>query len=208
MAKQCTVCKKFQKKHVTLDDDGRCPQCATAAHNTKDNIKEATKMEDIKNTEVNSNVELNDAVMSMLSGINTTSEPEVSSETTEVTASADEVTNKAGANESVDPVTVEATNEEKTAPKRRGRKPKDESEKVAKPAKVEKTLDPEVANMIKLGRKGVTNAQMIPAIKNAIDTKDSEKLVTLSKHFPGVYESSLKYISGKRKEELKHLVNE
>jgi SprT-like protein len=52
----------------------------------------------------------------------------------------------------------------------------------------------DIHSIIQPGPKGVTNAQMIGAIKNAIDENSKIKLNLLKQHYPSVYESSLKYI--------------
>ena len=165
--------------------------------------------------EISEDVGLNSAVMNMLSGTNvtstetsddTTSEDESITEKAEIAGDVAEVT--VGAADVKEKTSTKSTKPTKAEGKKRGRKPKDGIAATAKPVKEVKVLDPEVADLVKLGRKGVTNAQMIPAIRNAIDAKDSDKLAILERHFPSVYDSSLKYISGKRKEELKHLVNQ
>lgn len=44
------------------------------------------------------------------------------------------------------------------------------------------------------GKKGVTNAQMIPAMKQYLADNDTEKLTQLKSHFPAIYASSVKYL--------------
>ena len=60
-----------------------------------------------------------------------------------------------------------------------------------------------IEDVIQPGPKGITNFQMIPAIKDAITEGSKEKLVMLRTFYPGVYESSLKYI-GKGMTQLLH----
>ena len=49
-------------------------------------------------------------------------------------------------------------------------------------------------DLVKPGKKGVTNAQMIPVLKATLDADDQIKLAILKRTFPQVYVSSLKYI--------------
>ncbi|MNJ01989.1 hypothetical protein D3C73_1617880 [compost metagenome] len=44
------------------------------------------------------------------------------------------------------------------------------------------------------GKRGVTNAQMIPAIEQAVKDNNKEHLIELQKQYPVVFESSRKYI--------------
>lgn len=55
------------------------------------------------------------------------------------------------------------------------------------------------------GNKGVTNAQMIPAIKKYILEGSTEKVNFLKNNYPEVFESSMKYISTKYKDKLQEL---
>lgn len=57
-------------------------------------------------------------------------------------------------------------------------------------------------NIITPGPKGVSNAQMIPAIKEALDQNDKTRLELLKQQYSKIYDSSLKYLSGKYKEKL------
>jgi hypothetical protein len=50
-------------------------------------------------------------------------------------------------------------------------------------------------SLVDAGKKGVTNAQMIPAIKKYIDMDDKAKLLQLQQYYPQIYISSLKYLS-------------
>jgi hypothetical protein len=56
--------------------------------------------------------------------------------------------------------------------------------------------------IIKPGKKGVTNAQMIPALRESIDAGDTDKLALIKQTFPQVYESSVKYLSKDHKAKL------
>jgi hypothetical protein len=51
-----------------------------------------------------------------------------------------------------------------------------------------------LAALVTPGKKGVTNAQMIPVMKAAIMENDTDKLAQLKQYFPGVYVSSTKYL--------------
>jgi hypothetical protein len=54
-----------------------------------------------------------------------------------------------------------------------------------------------INDIVEFGNRGVTNAQMIPAIKKAIDECSKEKLEMLRNHYPDVFESSVKYLTRK-----------
>ena len=60
----------------------------------------------------------------------------------------------------------------------------------------------ELEGVIVAGKKGVTNFQMIPAMKTAIDANDVEKLQLLKQHFGPVFESTTKYVGKERKNKL------
>ena len=71
------------------------------------------------------------------------------------------------------------------------------------PAPVAKVVIPaELSDILVAGKKGVTNFQMIPAMKTAVDTNDVDKLVLLKQHFGPVFESTTKYIGKERKNKL------
>lgn len=55
-------------------------------------------------------------------------------------------------------------------------------------------VKPTVEGVIIPGRRGVTNAQMIPAIEKVVMENSKEKLLQLQKDYPTVFESSRKYI--------------
>ena len=57
-------------------------------------------------------------------------------------------------------------------------------------------------DLVKPGKKGVTNAQMIPVIIATIDADDPAKLILLKKTFPQVYASSLKYLGKEHKAKI------
>jgi hypothetical protein len=60
--------------------------------------------------------------------------------------------------------------------------------------------------LVESGKKGVTNAQMIPAIKKYIDLGDSGKLLSLKQYYPQIYISSLKYLSKPYQQKLDTLI--
>lgn len=53
--------------------------------------------------------------------------------------------------------------------------------------------------LIEVGKRGVTNAQMIPALKKAADSNDVDAIKLLKDSFPAVYESTIKYLDKERK---------
>jgi len=57
------------------------------------------------------------------------------------------------------------------------------------------------------GKKGVTNAQMIPVIKATIAAEDAGKLALLKQYYPEVYFSSLKYLSKPQMDKLGKVLN-
>lgn len=69
-----------------------------------------------------------------------------------------------------------------------------------------------VENLISKGRKGVTNAQMIPALKNVLNDKNEEsvtmKLNLLYDNFSKIFESSAKYMPDNHKLALEQFVQE
>lgn len=65
------------------------------------------------------------------------------------------------------------------------------------PAKIINPYD-----LVKPGKRGVTNFQMIPVMKDAVDTNDIEKLILLKQYFGSVFESTTKYIGKDRKNKL------
>lgn len=64
-------------------------------------------------------------------------------------------------------------------------------------------LDLDVTKLVERSKKGVTNKQMIPAMKTYIDGGEIDKLRVLKAVFPGVFESTTKYIGHARQEKLK-----
>jgi hypothetical protein len=60
----------------------------------------------------------------------------------------------------------------------------------------------DVPELVKPGKKGVTNAQMIPALREAIIADDKEKLALIKATFPQVYDSSVKYLNKADKAKL------
>ena len=65
---------------------------------------------------------------------------------------------------------------------------------VEKPKKHEVAYFTDGSVLIEPGRNGVTNMQMIPRMKELIDTNENEKLLALKEQFPAVFESSFKYL--------------
>ncbi|HEY3426319.1 MAG TPA: hypothetical protein VGL27_16095 [Negativicutes bacterium] len=62
-----------------------------------------------------------------------------------------------------------------------------------------------ISELIAPGQKGVTNMQMIPVVKKALDSDDYEKLRILKASYPSVFDSTRKYIGDKRKLKLEGL---
>ena len=60
--------------------------------------------------------------------------------------------------------------------------------------------------LVPAGKKGVTNAQMIPVLRSTIQADDSSKLILLKQYYPEVYASSLKYLSKPQAEKLAKLI--
>lgn len=60
-----------------------------------------------------------------------------------------------------------------------------------KTAPMEKSIE----SIIIPGKRGITNAQMIPAIKKALDSESKEELLLLKEHYEEAYDSSLKYLN-------------
>jgi nucleotide-binding universal stress UspA family protein len=58
---------------------------------------------------------------------------------------------------------------------------------------------------VKPGKRGVTNAQMIPAMREALNANDNTRLAGLRQYFPQVYISSVKYLSKEHKAKLEGL---
>lgn len=57
----------------------------------------------------------------------------------------------------------------------------------------------EIEKLITPGKRGVTNFQMIPAIKKAIAAVSIEDLKLLRKHYFYIFESSIRYLGKKQK---------
>ena len=191
MANQCKGCKKFQKKQVQLID-GLCPKCLATANTTdsitKDNKEAITmeKNEQVVTPEINADVELPNALAEMIAGGSVKVEDAaVSTET----APATETENATPSIETAGPATEGAQVNETTP---------------TAPAKIE--IPAELKDILEAGRKGVTNKQMIPAMKKAVDENDVEKLQLLKQHFGPVFESTTKYIGKERQEKLKQIV--
>lgn len=64
----------------------------------------------------------------------------------------------------------------------------------------------EITDLVKAGPKGVTNFQMIPAMKLVLDENSKIKLAILKSSYPAVFESSLKYIGKKYTDKLNKLI--
>jgi O-phosphoseryl-tRNA(Cys) synthetase len=62
-----------------------------------------------------------------------------------------------------------------------------------------------VPALVEAGKKGVTNAQMIPAIRKYLEASDTTSLKLLSEQFPQVYTSSIKYLTKDQKAKLEAL---
>ena len=60
--------------------------------------------------------------------------------------------------------------------------------------------------ILQKGKKGITNRQMIPAIKKAIDENNTDILLLLKNSFPLVFGSSIKYIGHQRQNKLKEII--
>ena len=70
-----------------------------------------------------------------------------------------------------------------------------------------KVYGPVETVLVVAGKKGVTNAQMIPALRKFIEANDKESLSTLKEQFEAVYISSFKYLSKDQKVKHEALVN-
>ena len=66
-------------------------------------------------------------------------------------------------------------------------------------------LDMDITTLVERGKKGVTNKQMIPAMKTYIDNNEVDKLRVLKAAFPPVFESTTKYVGHARQEKLKEM---
>lgn len=81
-----------------------------------------------------------------------------------------------------------------------------EKQPVVKEIKVEQ---PNVSSeLIEIGPRGVTNKQMIPAIKRAIDKASKEDLQKLQQSYPEVFQGSLRYLPKKYMESYNSLARE
>ena len=61
-----------------------------------------------------------------------------------------------------------------------------------------------IAGLIEAGPKGfVTNTQMIPVLKELVDTNQFDKVTILKNTYPNVYEKSIKYLPKKYRDKLK-----
>lgn len=56
------------------------------------------------------------------------------------------------------------------------------------------TAPSHINNIVQPGPRGVTNKQMIPAMREAIDANSKERLELLKKHYPKVFEGTIRYI--------------
>lgn len=56
----------------------------------------------------------------------------------------------------------------------------------------------DINTLVSPGKKGVTNAQMIPAMKLAVDEQDLQALDLLKQYYAEVFHSSIKYIGKDR----------
>ncbi len=63
-----------------------------------------------------------------------------------------------------------------------------------------------VDELVKPGRFGVTNKQMIPALKQAIAANDVKQLVQLKAQYLYAFSKSLRYLSKKENEYVAELV--
>lgn len=52
----------------------------------------------------------------------------------------------------------------------------------------------EILSIIDPGKNGITNRQMIPAVKKYLDSREYDKVKALHDQYPDVFMSSLKYI--------------
>ena len=144
------------------------------------------KNEKVVTPEINSDVELPNALAEMIAGGSVQAEDSaVATESATVT-------------ESAIPAAESASTEGEAAPSA------DAAPATEKPVK--KEVPAELKDILETGRKGVTNKQMIPAMKKAVDENDVEKLALLKQHYPGVFESTAKYIGHARQEKLKQIV--
>jgi hypothetical protein len=76
-------------------------------------------------------------------------------------------------------------------------------EEVKEVKEVSNSLD--INELVPPGPKGVSNAQMIPAMKEAIKENSKEKLAFIKSIYPEVFQNSIKYIGKKMQEQLKDL---
>ena len=59
--------------------------------------------------------------------------------------------------------------------------------------------------LVPIGKRGVTNAQMIPVLRQTLKENDTDKLLLLKVAFPAVYTSSIKYLTKDEKAKLEAL---
>ena len=76
--------------------------------------------------------------------------------------------------------------------------------KVATQSAPEKQSNP-ISNLIQSGPKGITNLQMIPAIKKAIDNNSKVNVQLLQAHYPQVYNNSLRYLGKSYSKKLEEM---
>jgi hypothetical protein len=181
-AKQCKSCKKFQKKHVELDERGFCPDCAAA----NPIVAAATE------------IERGELTPDQIALIGTPGEE----------ASPEPVDTKVYTAEEIAGMEVEAPVVGELAPVEtytsnfesgEGEVHAPVSEAVSEAAIDGKAL-------VTGGKRGVTNAQMIPVMRKYLDENNVPALEALKAAFPQVFESSRKYIGHKRKENLDKVI--
>lgn len=59
------------------------------------------------------------------------------------------------------------------------------------------TASPSIEKIIEVGKRGVTNKQMIPAMREAIDAGSRIRLEILKQHYPEVFQNSIRYLGKK-----------
>jgi len=184
----CKGCKKFQKKNVVMDERQFCPACAEANPITKSEIVIANEPDAINiaaATIENPGTELA-GVPELVEGSEVGGREEYNAEGTEVLAGTEMVNDESerkiedGGGTGAAPVVEGERNEGA---------PVDESPK-----------------LVVGGKRGVTNAQMIPVIRQMLAENNVDGLKALKATFPNVFESSRKYIGFQRQADLAKII--
>ena len=70
-----------------------------------------------------------------------------------------------------------------------------------------KSVNNEIYTIITPGKRGITNAQMIPSIKTAINQNQTDHIIALKSHFPQVFNSSIKYLTKSEQSTMHSILN-